>query len=229
MRLSNALIEKRRPAFFAAGLLLAMSITLVSFEWRTPYKTPEPFVYTGDLGEEPIYIPQTLPEPEKKTNKPEPPKETEPKTTELNLSDEPVEEPADEPELAVYEDVEDIPTSEYGDEPEVVDPPLGPLDRADENPAYCGGETAMMQFLVNNLHYPEIPLDMGVQGTVFVRFVVGKNGKLRDAKIVRPVDPWLDAEALRVAKMLDCFTPGKQAGKKVDVYFVLPVRFVINR
>jgi protein TonB len=58
--------------------------------------------------------------------------------------------------------------------------------------------------------------------------VVGKDGHLRDAEVLRAIDPWLDAEALRVAKLLDCFTPGKQAGKNVNVYFVLPVSFVLG-
>jgi protein TonB len=95
-------------------------------------------------------------------------------------------------------------------------------------PLYCGGEAAMFKFLGSELKYPEIPRSNGVTGVVYVEFVVGKDGKLRDAKVLRPVDPWLDKEALRVAKMLDCFTPGKQAGRNVDVYFRLPIRFTLN-
>ena len=95
-------------------------------------------------------------------------------------------------------------------------------------PEYCGGEKALFDFLHKELKYPDVPRQNGVSGVVYVRFVVGKSGKLRDAEVVRTVDPWLDAEALRVAKMLDCFTPGRQAGQNVDVYFVLPIRFALT-
>jgi protein TonB len=83
----------------------------------------------------------------------------------------------------------------------------------------------MLAFLQKELRYPDIPRSNGVSGTVHIQFVVGKDGKARDAKVLRPVDPWLDAEALRVARLLDCFVPGKQAGRAVDVYFILPVKF----
>ena len=87
----------------------------------------------------------------------------------------------------------------------------------------------MLTFLREHLEYPVIALDNGVSGTVYVKFVVSKHGTLQNAKVIKSIDPWLDAEALRVAKMLSCFTPGKQGGKNVPVYFVLPVRFAISR
>ncbi|MFT4594771.1 MAG: protein TonB [Bacteroidia bacterium] len=227
MRLSNALIEKRRPAFFAAGLLFALSLTLVSFEWRTPYVEPE-VSEAGEIGDLPQGIVLTLEKPEEKVVRPEPPKIPEVITNQIDVVDNTAQtsdpsntfEPYESPDLLGY--------GSEDDEGDVDDPNLYPLDRAEILPEYCGGEAAMLKFLGENLTYPRIPLDNGMQGVVYVKFVVGKNGKLRDAKIVIPLDPWLDAEALRVAKMLDCFTPGMQSGHKVDVYFVLPVRFAIN-
>lgn len=227
MRLSNALIEKRRPAFFAAGLLFALSLTLVSFEWRTPYtepKTPE----VGVIPDGPQGLVIRLEDPKKEIEKPDLPKKEEKKSNELKVVDNKkgVETTED---YDPFKDLEEPTIGGEEEEPSVADPDFGPLDFADENPAYCGGERAMMEFLSANLKYPAIPLENGVSGTVYVKFVVGKNGKLRDAKVAKAIDPWLDAEALRVAKMLNCFTPGKQAGRNVAVYFVLPVRFVINR
>lgn len=226
MRLSNALIEKRRPAFFAAGLLFAISLTLVSFEWRTPYTAPKP--YENDATYEgPIGLKIRLEDPKKEIEKPDLPEKEEKKSNELKVVDNKKGVETND-EYDPFKDMEEPTIGGEEEEPSVPDPDYGPLDFADENPSYCGGEKAMLQFLGENLVYPRIPLEMGVSGTVYVKFVVGKNGKLRDARVARPIDPWLDAEALRVAKMLDCFTPGKQAGRNVAVYFVLPVRFVIN-
>ena len=227
MRLSNALIEKRRPAFFAAGLLFAISLTLVSFEWRTPYVEPEVWEFEGSIDEEQIYIPVTLQEPEKVVERPEPPK-TEPNPTQLVVIDEPVPEPKDDFDPAEIEIPNDVIITNEPPEPSVPEVDLGPRTFSEIMPKYCAGEAEMLNFLGENLNYPRIPLENGVSGTVHIKFVVDKSGKLRDAKVLKPVDPWLDAEALRVAKMLECFTPGIQGGHKVDVYFVLPVRFAIN-
>ncbi len=207
--------------------MFALSATLVSFEWRTPYVEPIVSEPISDIPESPRGDIVILPDAKKKIKEPEPPKPPVEKSSEIKLTDNATAEKASDTKLEFYDpDLDGLDAG--GEEPEVVDPPLAPLDRADENPSYCGGDVALMQFLMSNLKYPKVPLDNGMQGTVYVKFVVGKDGKLRDAKVVRPLDPWLDAEALRVSKMLDCFTPGKQAGKMVDVYFVLPVRFVIK-
>jgi protein TonB len=98
-----------------------------------------------------------------------------------------------------------------------------------EKPEYCGGEKAMFEFLSRELEYPEIARVNGESGLVQIQFVVNKDGKIRDAKVLRPVNPWLDAEALRVAKMLDCFTPGIQDGSIVESFYVLPVRFALSK
>ena len=67
-----------------------------------------------------------------------------------------------------------------------------------------------------------------IQGTVFVYFVVGKNGKVKDVKVLREVDPRLDKEAMRVVESLPQFEPGQQRGKSVSVQYTIPVKFVIR-
>lgn len=226
MKKSKAPLEKKRPLFFVVGLVFALSVTLVSFEWRTPYEFPVTSTPTEFAGEEPIWIPVTLPESKKSVAKPELPK-VDPITTDFVFKNDVIdaEEPVNEPFIS--DEPIDIPISETQiPEPDVPDDI--PVSYAAVMPAYCGGELAMLEFLHDELEYPEIPRTNGVSGTVHIQFVVGKNGVLRDAKVLRPIDPWLDAEALRVAKMLDCFTPGRQAGKNVDVYFILPVKFSLG-
>ena len=228
MKTKNAL-ERKRPLLFTAGLLFAVSVTLVSFEWRTPYDAPT--IPTQGIEEgEPVWIPVTIREAEPKLEKPAPP----PKklVTAINPVDDVSEPTKDDFRLPSKDELPQATGKfEFVPEKEVEDEHYGPLrwvGEMGEMPQYCGGEKAMFKFLGDELEYPDIPRQNGVSGTVYIEFIVGKDGKLRDAKVKRPIDPWLDAEALRVAKMLDCFTPGKQGGTNVDVYFVLPVRFSLG-
>ncbi|MBI1289425.1 MAG: TonB family protein [Flavobacteriales bacterium] len=228
MKDRKAPLERRRPLLFLAGLVFALSVTLVSFEWRTPYTMPT--IPTGPtVGEdEPIWIPVTLlPEPKKQLEKPAlPEKKPEPTIIDLTNTNKPENNASEKPQFPEIFEPQNgtlVKTSE----PSVVDN-VGPEKFPTVQAEYCGGEQAMFDFLKQELEYPEIPRINGISGTVYVQFVVGKDGHLRDAQILRPVDPWLDGEALRVAKMLDCFTPGMKNGNKVDVYFVLPIRFALT-
>lgn len=102
------------------------------------------------------------------------------------------------------------------------------LDQLDSQPDYPGGIRGIMMFLAQNLVYPAKAVEEGVQGRVLVSFVVTKDGKVADARVVRSVCPDLDAEALRVVRMIKGFTPGTFKGKKVDVRYNLPVTFRLN-
>jgi len=104
-----------------------------------------------------------------------------------------------------------------------------PVRNPSQMPEYCAGENAMFEFLSKELKYPEIARVNGETGLVQIQFVVNKDGTIRDAKVLRPVNPWLDAEALRVAKMLTCFAPGVQKGSIVESFYVLPIRFSLSR
>ena len=223
MKASNSSLEQKRPLLFVIGLLFAFSFTLVSFEWRTPYREIVIPQLGSDPWEEPITIPITLPEPDEKRQRPDPPKQKEPQTIEVKT--EPTVVGKQEPDVLSQTDFIAGPDIDPDPEPEVDDGNIKPVRWSSQMPEYCNGKLAMRRFIGENLNYPQIPKENGVSGTVGVQFVVGKDGTVRDVKVVRSVDPWLDAEALRVAKLLDCFTPGKQAGRPIPVYFLLPVKF----
>ncbi|HXC03777.1 MAG TPA: energy transducer TonB, partial [Bacteroidia bacterium] len=97
-------------------------------------------------------------------------------------------------------------------------------------PEYPGGTEAMKRFMVQNTHYPEPELESGVQGKVFISFVVDKTGKITDAKVLKGVKggPGLDKEALRVVNLMPAWTPGKINGRVVRVQYNLPVVFTLN-
>ena len=86
----------------------------------------------------------------------------------------------------------------------------------------------MMTFLQANIRYPKEAQERGLQGRVIVQFVVNKDGSICDEKVVRSVDPQLDAEALRVVRSMPNWTPGKQRGEAVRVRFTLPVTFRLS-
>ncbi|PJC62610.1 MAG: energy transducer TonB, partial [Flavobacteriales bacterium CG_4_9_14_0_2_um_filter_32_27] len=77
-------------------------------------------------------------------------------------------------------------------------------------PEFIGGEIEMLRYLKTNTKYPEIEKKLGNQGTVWVSFVVGKDGKIKNTKIERGVSKYLDAEALRVINAMPDWIPGKQ-------------------
>lgn len=104
------------------------------------------------------------------------------------------------------------------------------LTFAEQMPEFPGGQSAMIDFLRMNVRYPDMERDNDVQGTVYVRFVVDKSGKVRDAVVLRgvPKGPGLAQEALRVVQMMPDWKPGTQSGKPVPVLFTLPVKFTLK-
>jgi TonB family protein len=98
----------------------------------------------------------------------------------------------------------------------------------EEMPEFPGGEMALRQFIANNVDYPDDAQKGGIQGKVYVTFVVSKDGSVADAKIARGVNPSLDAEALRVVNSLPKWIPGKQRGEFVNVSYTVPINFVLQ-
>ncbi len=99
------------------------------------------------------------------------------------------------------------------------------FDVVEEMPQYPGGPQALFEFLSNNVKYPEEAEKAGIQGRVIATFVVEKDGSVSNAKVVKSVDPLLDAEALRVISAMPKWKPGKQNGKVVRVKYTVPLSF----
>ena len=98
----------------------------------------------------------------------------------------------------------------------------------EQMPQFPGGEAALMKFLQSHINYPPMAAENGVQGRVVVQFVVDKTGKVGEVVVVRNVDKDLDKEAVRVCKSLPKFTPGRQNGQAVAVWYTLPVTFKLQ-
>jgi periplasmic protein TonB len=153
------------------------------------------------------------------------------------------------PKVVKEEVVEEIPTIEEikqnevaaveveGDAEVVFEEPVVEVVAEDENkvflvveqqPEFEGGYEAMMNFIRKNMRYPASARRMGIDGTVFVSFVVGKDGSINDVKVIRGISADCDKEAVRVVQAMPPWKPGKQNGKPVFVRFNLPIKFKLN-
>jgi len=98
----------------------------------------------------------------------------------------------------------------------------------DQMPEYPGGDLELRKFLSTSVRYPIDAMENKIQGKVFVSFVVGKDGVVKNVSIARGADPLLDAESLRVVKNFPKWKPGKERGKIVAVQYTVPINFVLQ-
>ena len=99
---------------------------------------------------------------------------------------------------------------------------------AEEMPAFPGDIKALNQALASNLRYPQAARDAQIEGKVMIRFIVDKDGFVKNPVIAKSVDPALDKAALDAVKMLPKFKPGKTGGNYVNVYMTVPISFQLN-
>lgn len=111
---------------------------------------------------------------------------------------------------------------------QVVEEEEKPFTVVEQMPEFPGGEAARVKFLRENIIYPPMARESGITGTVFVTFVVSRDGSLSNFKILRGIGGGCDEEAIRVLKMMPSWIPGKQGGKTVPVQFNLPIRFTLQ-
>jgi protein TonB len=98
----------------------------------------------------------------------------------------------------------------------------------EQPPQFPGGDAALMKYLSSHIQYPTMAQENNIQGKVVLQFVVEKDGHVGEVKVVRSVDKDLDREAVRVCKSLPKFTPGRQNGQAVRVWYTLPVNFKLQ-
>lgn len=218
----KASLEDKKFLFVLMGLVMVLSLLYIGFEWTDR----EIKVYQADNtnlnAEEEIEVVQTAQE------LPPPPPPPAPEVVEvLNVVENNVE------VASVNINTEDDKNKE------VVIAPVAsaPIQEEDEQvvfqvvekmPSFPGGDVALFKFLGDNVKYPVIAQENGVQGRVICQFVVNKDGSIVDVEVVRSVDPSLDKEAIRVIKSMPKWSPGQQRGKPVRVKYTLPVNFKLQ-
>lgn len=219
---SKATLEDKKIIYLLMGFVLVLSLIYIAFEWTNKEVTIYEDASAAIVEEEEIEIIQTAQE----TPPPPPPKV--PEVIEiLNVVDDNVE----------TTDIE-IDTEDDKDREVVISAPVSSTGSGvveeEENvvfqvvetmPSFPGGDAALFKFLSDNVKYPVIAQENGIQGRVICQFVVNRDGTIVDVVVVRPVDPSLDKEAIRVIKSMPRWTPGRQRGKAVRVKYTLPVNF----
>ena len=103
-----------------------------------------------------------------------------------------------------------------------------PFVIVEQMPQVPGGEKEMMKFIHNNLRYPSLAAENGIQGTVIVNFVVDHEGKITRIKVVRGIGGGCDEEAMRVLSKMPNWSPGRQGGKPVLVSYTVPIKYVLQ-
>jgi len=150
----------------------------------------------------------------------------------VEASDEPVEAPP-----PTQEDLSETTASTTTQEGEKIDAPPPPppveeetfdLAAVQEQPDFPGGMSKMYEYLQRTTKYPDMEFDAGIQGKVYIEFVVNRDGSIEEVKVRRGVSPGLDREALRAVRSMPKWTPGKMNGKAVKVRFTIPVDFKLK-
>ena len=216
-------LEKKKGLFLYIGMVLTLSLVLLGFEWSASNDGDSLTDGIFDMGLEEEVIPPTRQEP--------PPKE-EPKIEKKEDIFEIVENDVEIENEVKIDDIEVDETTEVEivevEEEEEEDNSVFAFAVIEDKPEFPGGQKALLTYIAKNTKYPVIAKENGVKGTVFVQFVIGKNGKVSDVKPARKVDSHLDKEACRVVKSMPAWKPGKQRGKAVRVQYIVPIKFVLH-
>ncbi len=205
------------------GMIIALAILFVGFEWGTQdIKIATSEGVADIIAEEEIEItrPEELPPP--------PPPPPAPVVTEvLNVVEDNVE--LEQVEILTSEDDQREAQVQTYVAPAVVEEEEESAQQiftvVEEMPQFPGGEGELLKFIARSIKYPVIAQENGIQGRVICAFVVNRDGTVVDAEVLRGVDPSLDKEALRVIGTMPKWTPGKQRGKPVRVKYTVPITF----
>lgn len=215
-------LESKKTYFLEFGIIIAIAAMLVAFEWKS-YNVKEIII----PDEKPTLIIEditTITEQKDKVLPPAPPVQT----TLLNIVNNEIE--VDDVPIFDVEDNSLMPVGNYipitpvADEPEDEEPPFIVVE---DDPEYPGGEAARIKFLLENIEYPQIARETGIEGTVYLTFVIERNGSITDVRIRRGIGGGCDEEAVRVVNIMPKWIPGKQRGKPVRVQFNMPIKFTL--
>lgn len=221
-------LNNKRSMFTLIGLVLALGFTYICFEWsdNKVEKIDESQYVNNNAGETEV-IENTIQEDEP----------IEPEVEEIQND---VTEQLEQTLKVVENDVKTEATiaSSEGIDSSIALPPPAPIQvddpdegddviytKVDKKASFPGGKPALTAYLKKNLTYPQIAIDNGIQGNVMVKFVVSKDGSVKNVQVTRSVDPNLDEEAKRVVTHMPKWVPAEQRNKPCNSYFTLPVNF----
>lgn len=211
-------LERSRSPLLALGMTVSLALAITAFEWRTIQEPIVDILVDSQFEEQDVVFNTVQPPPE-------PPK---PKVVLQNVVE--TEQEVEPPEELVILEPEEFDPGEiviaYEPEEEPVEEILSFVE---EMPSPIGGMQEFYGFLSKKMKYPKQARRMGMEGKVFVQFVVNEEGKMTDLEVVRGIGVGCDEEALRVMKLAPDWNPGKQRGRPVKVRMVVPIYFRLNK
>jgi protein TonB len=218
----------KRPLFFNLGLVIAITLCFIAFEFKV-YITDEETVKLPDQPDV-LFVMQevknTVQPPKVKPDLVQPKKEILP-----NIVDKKPEEPANDEAKVEAIDLDGLKDLVAGDAPakeEVESAPVDPWALENQPNYKKGGLEAFYQYLASEIEYPKKEQRMGVEGKVYLSFIIEKDGSLTDIKVLKGISEGLDTEAVRVLKASPHWEPGKQRGQPVRVRMTIPINFQLN-
>ncbi|MDY0344580.1 MAG: energy transducer TonB [Lentimicrobium sp.] len=215
-------LEPKRTVFVQIGLIITLAIILLAFEWKT-YDVEKIQIdarQAENVEEDMIEITQQ--------NKPPPPPAPPPTTTLINIVQDDVEVLDDiiiDAEATQFTEIPTYTPPAVMEEEEVAEAEIFTV--VEDQPSFPGGDAARIRYLQENIKYPQMARESGIQGTVYVTFVVERNGAVTDVRVLRGIGGGCDEEAVRVIKAMPKWNPGKQRGKPVRVQFNMPIKFTL--
>ena len=222
----NVNLENKKTMFFLIGMVVTLLGIWISFEWRSYERS------LMDLGQLDINVEdEIIPITQRQQQPPPPPPPAPPEVIQIVENEAEIEEV--EFESTEMEESEEI---EFIEEVEEETDEIFNFAVVENKPVYPGCEKfatedekfqcfnqSIMKHIGKNFKFPEMARQMGIQGRIYVNFVVEKNGSISNVTIARGVDKLLDDEAIRVVKTLPKFQPAKQRGKPVRMQYTVPI------
>jgi len=214
-------LRKKSGLFLNIGFAVSLSLVLFAFEYKS-YNDGSlmELAAVNDDFEEMTEIPPTEQPP------PPPPKIQQPEIIEVPDEEE-IEEDIDV-DLDIDITDETVIEEAIFEEPEEEEVADEIFNIVEKQPSFPGGDQAFYKYIGKKMRYPPQARRMGIEGKVFVQFVVDKTGNITDVKVIRGIAAGCDEEAIRVIKNSPKWNPGKQRGKAVKVRMVLPITFKLS-
>ena len=216
----KANLENKKLMFIQIGMVISLLVAWMAFEHKSYDKREiDPSLLNRE-----VVVDEEMVEITKQEEQKPQPVEMPKQTTQLEI----VQDDVEVEDIEINAEVEQNEVIEEYVAPEVVEDDVVEQEIfkiVEEMPSFPGGEAKLMEFVGKNIKYPQIARETGIQGRVFVNFVVEPDGSVSNVTVLRGIGGGCDEEAMRVVKNMPKWKPGKQRGKAVRVQYMLPVNF----
>lgn len=216
-------LETKKTLFLELGLVFTLAFVLVAFNYKAYDRSDKTDIEVRVDNTPEDIVPIT--KQEVKPPPPPPPRQV----TVINIVEDNVDVETDleiDMEADQSTEVQDYAPIAQKAEEEVVEMEIFTV--VESMPSFPGGDAARMKFLQENIKYPQMARESGIQGTVYVTFVVEPSGSVSDVRVLRGIGGGCDEEAIRVIKSMPKWEAGKQRGKSVRVQFNMPIKFTLQ-